>query len=100
MGARTGADYLKGLRSTHRELWLGSEKVDDVADHPQLRAAAEVIASALTTLVSGPASTTSVGGPVFIGAWLNGCVCVGSTTPRAGNCNGSCAGAANPTGRS
>src|SRR4051812_11267325 len=45
MGARTGADYLKGLRSTHRELWLGSEKVDDVADHPQLRAAAEVIAS-------------------------------------------------------
>ena len=30
MGARTGEEYLKGLRRTDRELWLGDERVDDV----------------------------------------------------------------------
>ncbi|MFN8024551.1 MAG: 4-hydroxyphenylacetate 3-hydroxylase N-terminal domain-containing protein [Acidimicrobiales bacterium] len=44
MAARTGADYLAGLRRTHREIWLGHERVDDVVDHPQLRGGAEAIA--------------------------------------------------------
>lgn len=44
MAARTGEAYLKGLRATHREIWLGHERVDDVADHPQLRGGAEAIA--------------------------------------------------------
>ncbi|MFN6118617.1 MAG: 4-hydroxyphenylacetate 3-hydroxylase N-terminal domain-containing protein [Actinomycetes bacterium] len=44
MGARTGEAYLKGLRSTNREIWLGNERVDDVVDHPPLRGGAEAIA--------------------------------------------------------
>jgi 4-hydroxyphenylacetate 3-monooxygenase len=44
MPARTGADYLAGLRRTDREIWLGHERVDDVVEHPQLRGGAEAIA--------------------------------------------------------
>ena len=29
MGARSGAEYLEGLASTKREIWLGGEKVED-----------------------------------------------------------------------
>ncbi len=43
MSARTGEQYLKGLRATNRELWLGSERVDSVADHPLLAGGAEAI---------------------------------------------------------
>ena len=35
MGARTGEEYLKGLRRTDRELWLGDERVDDVTHAPR-----------------------------------------------------------------
>ena len=45
MSARTGEAYLKGLRSTNREIWLDGERVDDVADHPMLRGGAEAIAA-------------------------------------------------------
>lgn len=45
MGARTGDEYLKGLRSTSREIWLGGEKVDDVVDHPEFSQAARAMAS-------------------------------------------------------
>ena len=34
MGARTGAEYVAGLRGDGREVWLGGERVRDVADHP------------------------------------------------------------------
>jgi 4-hydroxyphenylacetate 3-monooxygenase len=44
MPARTGEQYLKGLRATSRELWLGSERVESVVDHPLLAGAAEAIA--------------------------------------------------------
>jgi len=44
MGARTGAEFLEGLRSRKRELWLGDERVDDVADHPALAGAARSLA--------------------------------------------------------
>ena len=35
-GARTGADYLAGLRRDAREVWMGGERIDDVVGHPQL----------------------------------------------------------------
>jgi len=44
MGARTGADYLAALGGTNRELWLGAERVADVATHPQLAQGAQAIA--------------------------------------------------------
>ena len=34
MGARTGAEYLEGLRGDGREVWLGGERVRDVTRHP------------------------------------------------------------------
>ena len=44
MSARTGSDYLKGLRD-RREIWIGHQKVTDVTDHPALRGAARALAS-------------------------------------------------------
>ncbi|MDH4144364.1 MAG: 4-hydroxyphenylacetate 3-hydroxylase [Acidimicrobiia bacterium] len=44
MPARTGEEYLKGLRATRREIWLGSERVESVVEHPLLAGAAEAIA--------------------------------------------------------
>jgi 4-hydroxyphenylacetate 3-monooxygenase len=44
MTVRNGEQYLNGLRATSREIWLGEERVDSVADHPLLRAGAEAIA--------------------------------------------------------
>jgi 4-hydroxyphenylacetate 3-monooxygenase len=45
MPARTGQDYLSGLKATNREIWLGGERVESVAEHPLLRGGAEAIAS-------------------------------------------------------
>ncbi|HET7343114.1 MAG TPA: 4-hydroxyphenylacetate 3-hydroxylase N-terminal domain-containing protein, partial [Methylomirabilota bacterium] len=45
MGARTGREYLQGLREQPREVWLGGERVKDVTAHPALRHGAEAIAS-------------------------------------------------------
>ena len=45
MPARTGQDYLNGLKSTNREIWLAGEKVESVAEHPSLRGGAEAIAA-------------------------------------------------------
>ena len=45
MPARNGAAYLKGLRATNREIWLGDELVEDVVEHPKLKPGAEAIAS-------------------------------------------------------
>jgi hypothetical protein len=46
MGARTGEEFLKGLRARKRELWLGDERVDDVTEHPALAGAARALGSA------------------------------------------------------
>ena len=43
-GARTGAQYLDGLRADGREIWLGGERIDDVVSHPKLGAAARSMA--------------------------------------------------------
>ena len=45
MPARTGQEYLEGLRQQEREVWLGGERVEDVTAHPGLRRGAETIAS-------------------------------------------------------
>ena len=44
MGARTGRQYLDGLRAQEREVWLDGERVRDVTTHPVLRRGAETIA--------------------------------------------------------
>jgi len=45
MPARTGQDYLDGLRAQDREVWLRGERVADVTTHPGLRNGARAIAS-------------------------------------------------------
>jgi 4-hydroxyphenylacetate 3-monooxygenase len=45
MGARTGEEFLKGLRARRREVWLGDERVDDVTEHPELASAAGALAA-------------------------------------------------------
>lgn len=43
-GARTGEQYLDGLRSDEREIWLEGEKVTDPSAHPKLEGAAQALA--------------------------------------------------------
>jgi 4-hydroxyphenylacetate 3-monooxygenase len=45
MPARTGQEYLKGLREQPREVWLCGERVEDVTTHPGLRHGAQAIAA-------------------------------------------------------
>src|SRR5439155_1006100 len=44
MPARTGAEYLQGLKERPTEVWLGSERIRDVTAHPALRRGARSIA--------------------------------------------------------
>jgi 4-hydroxyphenylacetate 3-monooxygenase len=37
MPARTGQQFIEGLRTQPREVWIGGERVTDVADHPAFR---------------------------------------------------------------
>jgi 4-hydroxyphenylacetate 3-monooxygenase oxygenase component len=45
MAARTGSQFLEGLRRTRREIWVDGERIDDVTSHPKLRGAAESLAA-------------------------------------------------------
>jgi 4-hydroxyphenylacetate 3-monooxygenase len=45
MPARTGQEYLNGLKATNREIWLGGERVESVNDHPLLAPGAHAIAA-------------------------------------------------------
>ncbi|MGH7036959.1 MAG: 4-hydroxyphenylacetate 3-monooxygenase, oxygenase component [Stellaceae bacterium] len=45
MPARSGKQYLDGLRERDREVWLGGERVRDVTTHPGLAGGARAIAS-------------------------------------------------------
>ncbi|MGD9881132.1 MAG: 4-hydroxyphenylacetate 3-hydroxylase family protein [Reyranella sp.] len=45
MGARTGSQFLEGLRRTKREIWVDGERIDDVTGHPRLRGGAESLAA-------------------------------------------------------
>ena len=44
MPARTGAEFLAGLKDD-RSIWVGSDKVSDVADHPSFAGAAQGLAA-------------------------------------------------------
>src|ERR1700733_7123844 len=54
MPARSGAQYLAGLRDRKTEVWLRGERVSDVTTHPGLASGARAIAS-LYDLQSDPA---------------------------------------------
>ena len=43
-GARTGEQFLDGLRQGGREIWLRGERISHPLDHPELRAAARSLA--------------------------------------------------------
>lgn len=45
MGARTGQQFLAGLRARPRSIWLEGDKVDDVTTHPALSGAANTLAA-------------------------------------------------------
>jgi 4-hydroxyphenylacetate 3-monooxygenase len=45
MLARTGQQYIDGLRAQEREIWLGGERVKDVTRHPGLSGGVKAIAS-------------------------------------------------------
>src|SRR5436190_1534456 len=45
MPARTGWQYLKGLREQNREVWLAGERVEDPTAHPGLKNGARAIAA-------------------------------------------------------
>ena len=44
MPARTGAEYLQGLKERNPEVWLGNERIGDVTTHPALRHCARSVA--------------------------------------------------------
>jgi aromatic ring hydroxylase len=44
MGARTGEEFLSGLRAGTRQIYLGDERVEDVTEHPALTGAAHALA--------------------------------------------------------
>src|SRR5690348_11647298 len=44
MPARTGQQYLDGLKAQEREVWLGGERVRDVTTHPGLSGGVKAIA--------------------------------------------------------
>ena len=45
MSARTGAQFLRGLRKRSRHVWMGDERIDDVTTHPALVGAAQTLAA-------------------------------------------------------
>ena len=45
MGARTGSQFLDGLRKMKREIWVDGERIEDVTTHPKLRGGAEGLAA-------------------------------------------------------
>ena len=45
MGARSGAEYLDGLRATSRDLYIDGEHITDPTTHPLTRGAAATLAS-------------------------------------------------------
>src|SRR5919106_2383080 len=43
-GARTGEQFLEGLRGDGREVWLEGERIEDASSHPKLAGAARTLA--------------------------------------------------------
>ena len=45
MGARTGAEYVAGLRKTPRQLFMNGECIEDVTADPRLAGGAQMLAA-------------------------------------------------------
>ena len=45
MPARTGAEYIKGLKERPREVWIDGERVKDVTTHPALKNGVKSVAA-------------------------------------------------------
>ena len=45
MPARTGQDYINGLKEHPREVWIDGERVEDVTTHPALRNGVKSVAA-------------------------------------------------------
>lgn len=45
MGARTGSQFLEGIRKTKYEIWVDRERIEDVTTHPKLRGGVESVAA-------------------------------------------------------
>src|SRR5712692_34127 len=45
MPARTGKQYIEGLRDQPREVWLGGERIKDVSSHPALCGGVQTMAA-------------------------------------------------------
>ena len=45
MPARTGAEYIKGLKDRPREVWIDGERVKGVTTHPALRNGVKSVAA-------------------------------------------------------
>ena len=44
MGARTGKEYIEGIKERNTEVWIHGEKVDDVTIHPAFKNVVESVA--------------------------------------------------------
>ncbi|MCX4163596.1 MULTISPECIES: 4-hydroxyphenylacetate 3-hydroxylase family protein [Paraburkholderia] len=49
MGIRTGKQFIEGLKSRPRDVWVRGERVEDVTTHPAFRAAVEQLAALYDT---------------------------------------------------
>ncbi|HZP38659.1 MAG TPA: 4-hydroxyphenylacetate 3-hydroxylase N-terminal domain-containing protein [Methylomirabilota bacterium] len=54
MGARSGEQFLQGLRNRKRQLWLEGERVDDVTAHPALAGGARTLAGVFDRVLAYP----------------------------------------------
>jgi len=54
VAARSGEQFLQGLRGTKRQLWLEGQRVDDVTTHPALAGGAQTLAGIFDRLHAFP----------------------------------------------
>ena len=45
MPARTGQEYIDGLKERTREVWIDGERVEDMTTHPALRSGVQSVAA-------------------------------------------------------
>ena len=45
MPAKTGQQYIDGLRANHAEVWMRGERVKDVTSHPALKGGVRTVAA-------------------------------------------------------
>ena len=65
MPARTGQEYIKGLRDRPREVWIDGELVEDVTTHPAFRGGVKSIAA-----LYDMQHDAALRGPAFYPTWV------------------------------